>query len=791
MSNEIKLDIAIGYSANSKKWKNVKMSFHDFLEKIKNPVVTSETLKEFKEASLEDQSRIKDVGGYVGAYLRGGKRSPSHVLHKQLLTLDIDFANPDFWMDFQLQYSECAIIHGTHKHSNSSPRFRLLIPLSREVSGDEYSAISRKVAGNLGIELFDPTTFETNRLMFWPSVPKDQEYYFRYQKGPLLDADSVLESYVDWKDMSSWPTIKSLRENSFDKQEDPKSKKGLIGAFCRTYGVHEAIEQFIPKVYINRSGDRYTYSKGSTSHGIVVYDDLFSFSHHGTDPTSGKLCNSYDLIRLHKFGHFDTENETKSSSMMSDFIRDLKEVKKTIALENISESKYDFSESLPSNMEDLDQAKEDSLEWASELETDSKGNYLSTASNINIILSKDRHLSGKFKQNLFDTKRYVFENLPWRKVSEPEPMKNVDYSGVRNYIETIYGICGTLKIDDSLALEFERHSYHPIKDYIGTLKWDNIKRIDTLMIDYFGAEDNQYTRESIRKTLLGAIYRVYQPGCKFDLVLTLVGKQGTKKSTFVKKLGKQWFSDTFMTVQGKEALEQIQGAWIIEMAELAGIRKAEAEGVKHFISKQEDSFRPAYARTSETFKRQCIFIGTTNTFDFLNDPSGNRRFMPIDVNPDKVTKDVFNDMTEEEVDQIWAEAFQIYLTGESPTLSFDAEVIAKKEQRSHHESDSREGVIIEYLDRKLSPKWDKLTLDERRIYLDGPEDENGVERSYVCIAEIWCECLNREKESMSRYNTREINEILKRLPDWNSVKSTKNFPIYGKQKYFEKNDSLL
>ena len=164
--------------------------------------------------------------------------------------------------------------------------------------------------------------------------------------------------------------------------------------------------------------------------------------------------------------------------------------------------------------------------------------------------------------------------------------------------------------------------------------------------------------------MAAAVARVFEPGIKFDTALILVGEQGTYKSTFVKKLGMEWFSDTFTTVQGKESFEQIQGAWLIEMAELSGLKKAEVESIKHYISKREDMFRPAYGRTVETYKRQCVFFGTTNNKDFLRDPTGNRRFMPIDVRPEYATKSVNDDLTQDEVNQIWAEAYQLYLAKE-------------------------------------------------------------------------------------------------------------------------------
>ena len=773
----MQIDIATGHGVKSTIWKNKQITWENLCDKLSKTTHTQETLKEFLSASKEDQLKIKDVGGYVGGYLRNGRRNPKNVVHRQLITLDLDFAPLDFWDLYTLIFDNAAIVHATHKHSDENPRFRLVLPLSREVTGDEYQAISRLLADDLGIEYFDNTTFEINRLMFWPSTPKDQEYYYRTQTGLPIDADEFLNRYADWTDSSLWPSNKQEFEeikSKVGKQQDPEEKRGLIGAFCRSYNIHEVIEKFLSDQYLKVDENRYTYTKGSTAGGLITYDDKFAYSHHGTDPISGHLCNAYDLVRMHKFGQLGD----KSTPEMDSFILKQDEVKTTIARENINAAKFDFD--IINDPEDID------LEWAKELEADNRGKYVSTASNINLVLANDHRLKGLFKQNIFDNKKYVTGNLPWRIVNEPEPVKNVDFSGVRNYIETVYGIASTLKVEDSLNLEFEKNNFHPVKDYLNGLKWDRVGRVDNLLIDYFGADDNVYTNEAIRKMLVGAVARIFEPGCKFDLVLTLVSEEGTGKSTFIKKLGKSWFSDTFITVQGKEALEQIQGCWLVEMAELAGLRKAEVESIKHFLTKQEDTFRPAYGRVSETYKRQCVFFGTTNNPTFLKDQTGNRRFMPIDVRKDLIMKDVFSVEFDNDIDQIWAEAVHLYKAGETLFLSREANKIANVERRGHIENDERAGIIEDYLDRKLQENWNGLSIDARRMLLVQDEPKEGDQREFVCIAEIWVECLGRERYEVSRYNTRDINEIMRSLEGWEPSKSTKNFGIYGKQKFYRR-----
>lgn len=787
------LSIAIGLNKDSKTWKNTKMSWSSLVQKLSTPVVTTESYKQFMNATKDEQSKIKDVGGFVGGFLTNGRRAKTNVLYRQLLTLDVDFSHENFWWDFTMLFDCAAVIHSTHKSCKEKPRHRLIIPLDREVSQEEYQAISRKVAGDLNIDLFDQSTFDVNRLMFWPSVSSDSEYYFEFQDGPFLSADDILDLYEDWHDTSEWPTASNSSDvilQAIKKQEDPENKKGVVGLFCRAYTIQDAIASFLSDTYEPAGENRYTYVNGSTAAGLIVYNDKFAYSHHGTDPAGGRLCNAFDLVRIHKFGHLDSgkeknDQDRKSFKAMEEFASKDPNTKKQIADEKLAEAKFEFSA-------DVEPQDDSDDSWVTQLDANTKGEYENSSNNLNIIFQNDKYLKKAFKFNIFDNKRYVVKSLPWRRVDSIEPFRDVDYSGIRNYIECIYGIVSSQKVDDALSLEFERNKFHPIVDYIKAQTWDGVSRIDTLLIDYFGAEDNAYTRAAIRKMLCAAVARVFEPGTKFDSILILVGEQGTYKSTFVKKLGMDWFSDTFTTVQGKEAFEQIQGAWIVEVAELSGLKKAEIETIKHYISKREDSFRPAYGRVVETYKRQCVFFGTTNSKDFLRDPTGNRRFMPIDVDYSNSTKSVVNDLTDSEINQIWAEAYKLYMAGEPLYLVGDEDIIAKIEQDKHAEADERKGIVEEYLNRKYPEKWDIMDLSDRRIWLDDPLSQEGaIQKDFVCVAEIWCECLGKDKTEMSRYNTREINDILKALPDWEFISSTKNFSIYGKQKYYRRKNSLL
>ena len=794
--NNDKLAIAIGHSRNSKVWRNKMATWPKLVEKLKKPVITNELSKDYAKASREDRQKIKDVGGYVGGYLSGGRRKVGHVAHRRILTLDLDFAQMDFWDIFKDTFKNtAAVIHITHSHTTDTPKFRLIMPLSRECSSDEYVAVGRTVAGDLNVEYFDPTGFQPHRLMFWPSISNDAVYYFKESKGSFLDVDTVLSRYTDWSDSSKWP-VSSLENDKVksltDKQENPENKKGIVGYFCRTFSITDALSTFLEDEYEPTAlSNRFTYVKGSTSAGLVVYDDLFAYSHHGTDPTSGLLCNAFDLVRIHLFGNLDNtashegSTNTKSYKAMIDFASKNAVVKKLIAKEKILEVNYDFAEFVVDDDEDPEEA-----EWAIDLEVNNRGEYLSSANNINLILRNDVRLKNNFKYNLFDKHRYVCKAMPWRKIDGLSVIENVDYSGIRNYLESVYGITGSLKIDDALALEFYRNSFHPVKEYLlGLPDWDKTERIKTFLSDYLGCEQSDYSHIIFKIFLLGAIARIKRPGVKFDLVLTLVGTEGIGKSTIGRKLGGSYFSDNFNTIHGQKAFEQLQGAWIMEIAELSAFKKAEQEAVRHYISKQEDIWRPAFGKATEVHKRQCVFFATTNNPFFIQEPDAARRFMPIKVNKKNTKKDIHK-IPASEVNQIWAEALELHKAGEKIYFDASLEEKAKKQRESYVVTDERLGLIEKYINIPLPENWSTLDLMTRQVYLDeyNPKQhkDGKKQRMYVCVAEIWTECLGKSKQDMTRYNTKDLNNLLRMLPGWSASKSTKNFKLYGKQRFYER-----
>jgi predicted P-loop ATPase len=770
------MKIAVGNSRMDKKWKNKDISWEEFKNTVRTTKRTTETVSEFRKMSKPQQDQVKDIGGFVGGALREGKRRNGYVICRSMLTLDMDYATPDIWGQIEALYDWSCCVYSTHKHTPEAPRLRLVVPLAREVSEDEYPALGRMVAKEIGIDLFDDTTYEPSRLMYWPSTPSDGEFVFCEKEGEMLDPDVYLSKYADWRDTSMWPTSKrqsEVLERRLKQQQDPHAKGGVVGAFCRAYSIEDAIEAFLSDVYEpSTMTGRYDYIPADSSAGVVVYDGKFAYSHHATDPVCGKLLNAFDLVRLHKFSELD---EKASFKAMSDFAVKDERVKVQLAEERRVQAEADFT---------------DKDNWQSQLELDKTGAVKDTLTNISIILRFDPNLQpivfNQFK-NMID----VIGDLPWPQVKPG--WSDTDLACAKLYFERTYGIWSPTKFKDALpgVISVER-LYHPVKEYLGGLSWDGIDRLDTVLIDYLGADDTPYVRAVTRKTLVAAVARIYQPGVKFDSILVLNGAQGIGKSTLFARLGRQWYSDSLSIsdMRDKTAPEKLQGYWILELGELAGIKKVDVETVKSFITRTDDKYRQSYGVVVESHPRSCIIVGTTNSDGgFLRDITGNRRFWPVRV----VGQGKYQAWELTEVDQVWAEAIERYNEGEELFLKGSLAEEAITQQRDAMEGDDREGLVAEYLEALLPEGWDKLDLYARRNFLDGSEfgGENRtgtMRREQVCIMEVWCECFGKNREALKKGDSYEIEGILNKIGGW--VKFTgnktgkKNLPLYGPQRVF-------
>ena len=776
-----KLSIAYGSSCHAKRWVNQQVTFDELCERLSQTVRTPETVEEYPKLPKSERDRAKDKGGFVGGKLKGGRRKRDTVEGRSMLTQDADHAGIGFIDSYEMLCPYASCLYTTHGHTPEAPRVRVVVPLTRDVTPDEYAAISRLFAAEWGIDQFDECSHRPHQLMYWPTTPADGEYVFKRCDGEWLDPDRYLAAHPGWRDCAGLP--RSAREGGIvergrKQQEDPLGKQGVIGAFCRTYGINEAVHVFLKDIYQESAlQGRFDYIPADSSAGVVVYDDVFAYSHHATDPACGKLLNAFDLVRIHKFGGLDEKvpEDTEAAKLpsfkaMCDFAVNDENVKMTIAGERMEIAEKEFSG--------------ENEDWLKQLEYEKRSTVVkNTLRNLLLILNNDEKLKGIVFNQLSDGMEIKGE-VPWEHPSRF--WRDADDAQLISYVDLTYGTFSARNYDIAVTKVADDRSYHPIREFLASLpEWDRVPRVDTILVDFLGASDNAYVRAVTRKTLCGAIARVMNPGCKFDTMLVLNGPQGKGKSTLISKLCGEWFNDSLLLndTKDKTAAEKLQGYWILEIGELAGLKKTEIETLRGFLSRQNDIYRASFGRRATPHPRQCVFIGTTNAENgYLRDTAGNRRFWPVKTPGDAARASW--EMTEEEIRQIWAEALVRYKEGEPLHLDNELAGMALKEQQIAMEVDEREGMVRDYLEMPLPERWDKMDIFDRRNYICGSEfggeREPGVrKRERVCNMEIWCECFGKERGNLKRQDANEISAIMANIEGWKKADNKVRFPIYG------------
>ena len=788
-----KYGIAIGDRVDARRWRNTEVTFEELASRLEAPVRTGESAREYASMKGRERLAAKDHGGFVGGRLRGNVRNATHVECRSLLTLDADNAEASLMTRIVAEADCDLVVYTTHGHTPQKPRFRVIVPLAEDVGPDAYNAVARIWASRWGIDNFDPVSFRPAQLMFWPSTPSDGEYIcMRSSSRALLNPDRVLASVPDWRDVANLPKTKGEDSTAAHGKvaEDPVGKQGLVGAFCRTYSMTEAIGTFLSDIYEPTDREeRWSYIQADSRGGLIVYDDRWAYSHHATDPAYGRLWNAYDLVRIHRFGNLDGNVESgtemarrPSIRAMNDFVSKDSRVRKTIVDERIRDAKANFHSDIGTEL--------CNYEWKERLDVDGKGRIRETVENIRLILANDPTL----KPIAYDELACLVAvrgELPWS--ASGRGWTEMDFSCLLVYLSARYDIYSTQKTRDAFNDVILTRRFHPIREYLdGLPPWDGTPRLDTLLVDALGAEDTDYVKAVTRKTLVAAVARAMHPGIKFDHVLILSGPQGIGKSGLFARLGGRWFSDslTLTDMKDKSGSEKLQGWWIMELGELAGMRKADIECVKGFITCTDDRYRPAYGRQVEMHPRTSIIVGTTNSESgFLRDVTGNRRFWPVTVNGRTDGRTPW-DMAQSEIDQIWAEAKVRHAEGETLYLDTSVSVYAERMQTEAMEQDERQGLVEAYLEVLLPPNWVEMDLGQRRSYLTFYSPDNppvgSVHREFVCNMEIWAECFGGDPAKMTRKDSYDISAIMASIEGWKPIVNSQNgrrrFPPYGQQR---------
>lgn len=411
--------------------------------------------------------------------------------------------------------------------------------------------------------------------------------------------------------------------------------------------------------------------------------------------------------------------------------------------------------------------------WQKQLERNENGNILKNYMNARIIFANDPDIKEMVARNSFTQRIEVFRLPNWRFEDETsQQWTDDDDSELRAYFSMEYGLKFNKEdLAEIVTRESRKNAYHPVKTFIERKDWDGVERVESVFIDYLGAEDSHYIRQVTRKWLVAGVTRIYEAGIKFDEMPVLYGKQGAGKSYIADRLAVgKWFKDDIDSFEGKDAKVGLQKAWIVEIAELSAMNKTVIEQTKKFLATRVDDFRPPYARQNIEAPRHCVFIGTTNKYDFLKDTTGNRRFLPVAVDASKRIKSPFSDeLSDEVVQQIWAEAYHYYKQDEGMKLDAEAEKVAAQMQESHTEDDPLVGEIEDFLNRPITTKYWESDVDEKRRianhtgYNQVYKEDGYIERDRVCALEIYKVMMGNLGSTPKQYETRKINQALDQL----------------------------
>ena len=418
--------------------------------------------------------------------------------------------------------------------------------------------------------------------------------------------------------------------------------------------------------------------------------------------------------------------------------------------------------SIPLNLDDVRQMLMYKVEYDKDGNEKSR-KLIQSVKNFEISLDNDSRLKGKIKFDEFSQQTYLMGSTPWETSrNNYRAWSSFDDSALFAILQSDYGLSSRNDYFDALKNVAMRNRFHPVRDLLNSLKWDERGHIRGLLPDYLGAEDTEYTYQVWRLWMLGAVARIFHPGCKFDYTVIFQGRQGLGKSTFLQlmALNDGWFNDSLDSLDSDKAAQSLMGSWIIELAELKSLARTAGgvDSVKRFLTATQDKYRVPYERRADIFLRQSVFAGTTNKSDFLQDETGNRRFLIIQTGVHEPKKNLFDPEAMRDIKAAWAEAVHIYKT-EKPKLLLP-EACRKQAEELQAESmsdDGKIGIIQEYLS------------DKHR----------------TCAIEIWQKALG-EQGRPAKWQASEISNIILGLPEWERIPNPTKFGEYGSQRGFQR-----
>lgn len=709
---------------------------------------------------LEDPADHKECGGYVFGKFSAPRRRTETLVSRSAIVLDADRAPEGFLSMLELTFGYAAAIHSTYSHltEGKGSRYRLIIPTDRDLKPEEYRPAARQLMGEIGEEYFDLTSDEAARFMYRPSAADPSLYESLVIDGPPVSADRLLRDNL-------------IPESVRKTKRDPFSLSGVPGAFNRAYlDLSDLVESYdLP--YVHEGADRWKLVGASSVAGVGEISDGLWYSHHAGDPAHGHAQTAFDLVRIHRFGHLDADAKPETPiNRLPSFAEAVDLVAADPRVRELLVSDFDTVE------------EEEPEDWTLKLKVVLSGrNAGKTEDNVfnwNLIREKDKVFQS-LTYNEMTSGVETREDLPWRSKDNPSPTFNRnDRTELRARIEKLYGFKPDREhLSDLVNAQAARQPHHPIRDYLDGLEWDGRGRMETSLP---GVEPTSYTRMVARRVLIAAVARIFQPGCKWDHTLVLYGKEGLGKSFWAHRMARG-FSASLGRIGDKDTLLTMQRSWIMMADEGHAVRGASFDAAKEFLTKTDDTFRRPYEAEAQLVKRHSVIWTTTNSKNFLDRAEGNRRFLIVHCEG----KVDFSELTDDYIDQVWAEAVAAYKSGEQWHLTEAEDRIAAEARESYTLDDPRVGLVHEYLGSLVPVGWETKSPEERLWWFKSRGDsisERGTEPiDMVCAAQILVEGLGRRLGEWRPEEHRIVVETMDAAEGWDELPDKVEVPMYGIQ----------
>ena len=766
---DLTLDLSVAPSVSSRRWEAATLTWERLVDRAHNP------------------ESVKDCGGYVAGRLKGTARRKGQVAYRSAVTLDADAASetlPALVAGLGLR----ALVHSTYSHTRAHPRYRVIIPIMGPgLSEEEYPRVARGLMEALGEAQFDPGSTQPERLMFWPATAAPDEYEVVACDGATATAQGLL------RDFGGLGPTPDHRRGS---KRDPLGLTGVAGAFNRVYDMARAVETFrLPYDPVEGEPNRWHYTPAESEGGVIVYPDGYVFSNHASDPAYGRALSMFDLVALHVYGGEDRAAGVPRSTAPADRPSIQRAMREFAARPEI------VTELVGADFAPLDGDEDGAAlpEWVLEFHLHPKtGKPLDDVHNWDLLMRHDPVLRSLARNNM-DLTTVTRRQFPWRTVEagKDDALTNADRAQISAHLQRSYNMPRPAQeqLNGVIDMVAQDNAFHPVVEYLESLEWDGVSRIET----YLPGAPDAYTRRVARLVAVQAVARALDPGVKVDNCLILTGRQGLGKSWFVETMARGW-TCTLGPIEGgglRDTVMAMTRSWVTVADEGFAMKKADAEALKQFVTLTHDVIRLPYAREHVKLPRRQVIWGTTNDAVFLRAQEGNRRFLIVEV----AEKLDFGKYSDEYVNQVWAEAVHIWKTSkheyglkDNPELflSSEEEAAAESVRSMATEEDSMTGLIQAYLDTLVPENWVEMSPEERISWLR--DAEQGIVSgthpiSVVCSLEIWEIALQRERGKHSRVDILQITNALKQLPGWfGPMPKPTRLPFYGPQRVFARLD---